>query len=158
MSLPLATTAVDNGKVMILVALVVLPIAAVAFAGSGKALKQLGKGRFAIEQELPPPRTLGPAPVVSRSVREAEVRQMLEAKSYRRQQRGEAPLDIEAELERMMALPEPGVAFDMNAQLREEVRQLVVARNERRMRKGEDPLDVETEVRRQLADLENLGQ
>ncbi len=143
---------------MILVALVVLPIAAVAFAGSGKALKQLGKGRFAIEQELPPPRTLGPAPVVSRSVREAEVRQMLEAKSYRRQQRGEAPLDIEAELERMMALPEPGVAFDMNAQLREEVRQLVVARNERRMRKGEDPLDVETEVRRQLADLENLGQ
>ncbi len=158
MSLPLATTAVDNGKVIILVALLALPIAAFAFAGSGKALKQLGKGRFAIEQELPPPRTLGPAPVVSRSVRETEVRQMLEAKSYRRQQRGEAPLDIEAEIERMMAVPEPGGGASMDAQLREEVRQMVVARNERRMRKGEEPLDVETEVRRQLADLDNLGQ
>ncbi len=157
MSLPLAATAVDNGKVIIFVALVALPIAAIAFAGAGKALKGLGKGRFAIEQELPAPRILGPAPPVSRAVREAEVRQMLEAKSYRRQQRGEAPLDIEAEVERMMAAPDPAVAPGMDVQLREEVRQLVVARNERRMRKGVEPLDVETEIRRQLSDLENFG-
>lgn len=157
MSPPLAT-AVDNGRVILFVALVALPIAAVAFAGSGKALKQLGKGRFAIDQELPPPRILGPAPTVSRTVRETEVRQMLEAKSYRRQQRGEAPLDIEAEIERIMAGPDPGAGSSMDAQLREEVRQLVVARNERRMRKGDEPLDVETEIRRQLSDLENLGQ
>ena len=150
--------AIDNGRILLLVALVVLPIAAVAFAGSGKALKQLGKGRFAIDQELPPPRTLGPAPTVSRAVRETEVRQMLEAKSYRRQQRGEEPLDIEVEIERMMAAPDPGIGSSMDAQLREEVRQLVVARNERRMRRGQEPLDVETEIQRQLSDLDNLGQ
>ncbi len=158
MSLPLATAALDNGKILLFVALVALPIAAVAFAGAGKALKTLGKGRFAIEQELPAPRTLGPPPPVSPAVREAEVRQMLEAKSYRRQQRGEAPLDVEAEVERMLATPQPGVGMGMDAQLREEVRQLVVARNERRMRKGQQPLDVEAEIRRQFADLDNLGQ
>lgn len=163
MSPPLATAALDNGKILLLVALVVLPIAAIAFAGAGKALKTIGKGQFAIEQELPAPRSLGPAPPVSRAVREAEVRQMLEAKSYRRQQRGEAPLDIEAEVERMLEAPDPGAsmggaAMDLDGQLREEVRQLVVARNERRMRKGQEPLDVETEIRRQLTDLENLGQ
>ena len=38
--------AIDNGRILLLVALVVLPIAAVAIAGSGKALKQLGKGRL----------------------------------------------------------------------------------------------------------------
>jgi hypothetical protein len=157
-SLPLAATAVDNGKVIIFVALVALPIAALAFAGAGRALKDLGKGRFAIERELPAPRILGPTPAVSPAVREAEVRQMLEAKSYRRELRGEAPLDIEAELEQMLAAPDPAVASGMDAQLREEVRQLVVARNERRMRKGEEPLDVETEIRRQLSDLESLGQ
>jgi hypothetical protein len=157
-SLPLATAALDNGKILLLVALVVMPIAAIAFAGAGKALKTLGKGRFAIEQELPAPRSLGPAPPVSRAVREAEVRQMLEAKSYRRQQRGEAALDVEAELERMLAAPEPSASIGIDGQLREEVRQLVVARNERRMRKGQEPLDVETEIRRQLTDLENLGQ
>jgi hypothetical protein len=156
-SLPLATAALDNGKILLIVALVVLPIGAIAFAGAGKALKTLGKGQFAIEQELPAPLSLGPAPPVSRAVREAEVRQMLEAKSYRREQRGEAPLDVEAELERMLA-PDPSASIGIDGQLREEIRQLVVARNERRMRKGQEPLDVETEIRRQLTDLENLGQ
>jgi len=157
---PLATAALDNGKILILIALVVLPIAAIAFAGAGKALKDLGKGPFAIEQELPAPLDLGggSGPPVSPAVREAEVRQMLEAKSYRRVQRGEAPLDIEAEVERMLAAPEPGAGIGMDAQLREEVRQLVVARNERRMRRGQEPLDVEAEIGRQLADLQNLGQ
>jgi hypothetical protein len=77
-----------------------------------------------------------------------EVRQMLEAKSARREARGEDPLDVEAE---MADLLRPSVTVD--EQLREEVRQLVVARNERRMRQGKEPLDVETEVDRQLRDL-----
>ncbi len=156
MPVPLAAEALDNGKILLLVALVVLPIAAIAFAGAGKALKTLGKGRFAIDSELPAPRDLGPAPPVSHAVREAEVRQMLEAKSYRRVQRGETPLDVEAEVERMLAAPEESASLGIDGQLREEVRQLVVARNERRMRKGQEPLDVEAEIRRH--DLENLGQ
>jgi hypothetical protein len=85
-------------------------------------------------------------------VQEAEARQMLEAKSYRRRLRGEAPLDVEAEVARLLDAPGasgPGV----EEKLREEVRQLVVARNERRMRRGEQPLDVERETERQLRDL-----
>ena len=75
---------------------------------------------------------------------------MLEAKSRRREARGEAPLDVEAELAELTAgTPTPG-----DPALREEVRQLVVARNERRLRQGKEPLDVETETERQLRDLQ----
>jgi hypothetical protein len=75
---------------------------------------------------------------------------MIEAKSYRRHRRGEPPLDVEAEVRRM--LDSPGAAGPgIDEKLREEVRQLVVAGNERRMRRGEQPLDVASETERQLA-------
>jgi hypothetical protein len=156
-ALPTAATDLENGMVILLVTLVVIPIAAIAFASSGPALKRLGKGRWAIEQEMPAKKSLGPAGPVDRRVQEAEVRQMLEAKSYRRQQRGGEPLDVDAELKRLLDPPTPPAA-GVDPELREEVRQLVVARNERRMRKGQEPLDVDAEIKRQLADLENLGQ
>lgn len=156
-ALPLAASDLGNGMIIILIALVVLPIAAIAFASSGAALKTLGKGRFAIEQELPAKRTLGPPPPVDPAVHAAEVRQMLEAKSYRRQRRGEAPLDIEEEMKQLLA-PAAPASQRIDSELREEVRQLVIARNERRMRQGKPPLDVKEEIERQLADLDNLGQ
>jgi hypothetical protein len=68
--------------------------------------------------------------------------------SDRREARGEAPLDVDAEVR---ALLRPPGADD--PELREEVRQLVIARNERRGRRGEEPLDVEAEVDRQMRDL-----
>jgi hypothetical protein len=77
-----------------------------------------------------------------------EIRQMLEAKSARRQARGEQPLDVDAEL---AALTSSTLGGDH--ELREEVRQLVIARNERRMRQGKEPLDVEAEIERQLRSL-----
>lgn len=140
--------ALTNGDILIIVTLVVLPITVVAFAGAGAVLRQIGKGPFAIEQELPQ-RTMGAAPPVSRAVREAEVRQMLEAKSYRREARGEAPLDVDAEVSRIMEGGEP--VLRMDPALRDEVRQHVVARNERRARRGEEPLDVDAEVERRLS-------
>ena len=73
---------------------------------------------------------------------------MLEAKSRRREARGEAPLDVEAEL---AALTSSRAGHD--PALRAEVRQLVIARNERRLRQGKEPLDVDQEVERQLRDL-----
>jgi hypothetical protein len=157
-ALPLAISDLGSGTIMILIVLLALPIAAIAFAGSGRALKTLGKGRWAIEQELPAKRPLGPPQPVDRRVQQAEVRQMLEAKSYRREQRGQAPLDVEAELKRLLEPSEAAPAAGIDAELRDEVRQLVIARNERRMRQGKPPLDVEAEIRRQLTDLENLGQ
>lgn len=79
---------------------------------------------------------------------------MLEAKSERRRQRGEAPLDVEAEAKRLLAAAEqPRGEEAMDAELRAEVRQLVVVRNGRRLREGREPLDVEAETEKQLADL-----
>ena len=73
---------------------------------------------------------------------------MLEAKSARREARGEEPLDVDAEVAALTA----GSAENDPA-LREEVRQLVIARNERRQRQGKEPLDVEAEIERQLRSL-----
>jgi hypothetical protein len=156
----LAVDPVTAGTVLIVVTIAVIPIAAIAFARSGSALKTLGKGQWAMERELPPSRGLtnsAPAPV-PRAVREAEVRQMVEAKSYRRQARGGEPLDVEAEVTRLLSEAESAPGAGIDRELREEVRALVKARNERRMRGGKQPLDVDAEVARQLRDLENLGQ
>lgn len=144
---------IQAGYVLTLITLIALPVALIAFARSGPLWQSVGKGPFAIEQELPPPSRLAqPEAPVDRKLQETEARQMLEAKSYRRRQRGEAPLDIEAEVRRL--LDSPGAAGPaIDEKLRAEVRQLVVARNERRMRRGEAPLDVGAEIDRQLADL-----
>ncbi len=137
--------AIDNGTVLVLITLAVLPVAAVAFARSGAAWKKVGKGAFAIEQE-PPPKQEGMK--VDRALQAAEARQMLEAKAYRRAQSGGAPIDVEAEMKRLLE-PAPG-PVEVDAELRDEVRRLVIARNERRLRRGEAALDVEAEVARQL--------
>jgi hypothetical protein len=144
---------IQAGFVLTLITLIALPVALIAFARTGPLWESVGKGPLAIEQEIPPPSRISqPEPPVDRRLQEAEARQMLEAKSYRRQRRGEAPLDVEAEVMRLLASPgAAGPAID--EKLRAEVRQLVVARNERRMRRGEEPLEVEAEVERQLVDL-----
>src|SRR5688572_22842658 len=99
--MPLA--AVEFGTVLILVVLVALPLGAIAFAmGAGNALKQIGKGDFAIEQEMPQRGGPGSAPVVSAAVREEEIRQMVEARSYRRVARGEEALDVDSEVEKLL--------------------------------------------------------
>ena len=152
MATPMGALAIQTGYVLAAITLVALPVAAIAFARSGPAWRGIGKGPFAIEQELPPTRMAQPQAPVDRALQEAEARQMIEAKSYRRSRRGEAPLDVESEVARLLASPGAG-GPGIDERLREEVRQLVVARNERRMRRGEQPLDVEGEVERQLADL-----
>jgi hypothetical protein len=149
--------ALSTGDAFLIAVIVAVPFALLSFVlGAKGALGQIGKGPLSIEQEMPQSEGGSSAPA-SEEVREAEVRQMVEAKAYRQAARGEAPLDVEAEVERLM---ESGAAPSLggDAGLREEVRQLVVARNERRARKGEEPLDVDAEVERQLRELENLGQ
>ena len=156
MDLATGAIGIQSGYVLAAITLFALPIAAVAFARSGPAWRGLGKGPFAIEQAVPPSRAGQPAPPVDPAIQAAEARQMLEAKSYRRQRRGEAPLDVDSEVARLLESPEaadPGI----DERLRAEVRELVIARNERRMRRGEDPLDVEAEIERQLDDFIGLG-
>jgi hypothetical protein len=96
----------------------------------------------------------GGAGAGSPSERELEIRQMLEARNERLVRRGEAPVDVDAELARLDPPPGAAGAGAHDPALTAEVRQLVVARNERRRRQGLEPLDVEAEVRRTLAELD----
>jgi hypothetical protein len=131
----------DFGTVLIVIAILAVLVAVASYWGTGRIYSGLGReGGLDMQREPAAPST-GP------EVQE-EIRQMLEAKSARRVARGEAELDVDAELSaltRSSASGDPG--------LREEIRQLVVARNERRMRQGKEPLDVESEVERQLREL-----
>jgi hypothetical protein len=130
------------GTVLIVVSLLAVVIAAVSYWGSGRIYSGLGRGDLELERERP-------AAAASATEAQEEIRQMLQAKSDRRTARGEAPLDIDAEIASLASAPGTG-----DPALREEVRQLVIARNERRQRQGKQPLDVEAEVDRQLRALE----
>jgi hypothetical protein len=131
----------EFGTVLIVIAVIAVVVAAVSYRGTGRIYSGLGReGGLDMTRE----------PTASASAAEVqdEIRQMLEAKSRRRQARGEPELDVDAELAELTrgsAGADPG--------LREEVRQLVIARNERRARQGKEPLDVEEEIERQLREL-----
>lgn len=155
MTLPLALSALQKGGVLLAVTGVLAPLVGFVLKRFAGGWETMGGGPFAILEERPRRSRAGGAPVqVDPAIQAAEVRQMLEAKSERRRQRGEAPLDVEAETERLLATADlPRGTEAMDAELRDEVRALVVARNERRMREGLAPLDVEAETERQLADL-----
>ena len=146
------------GIILILVVLIALPVGAVVFAmGAGGALKQIGKGQFAMEEDFPQS-SGGPVHAVSAEVREEEIRQMIQARSDRGVARGKEALDVDAEVQKLLEEAPAAPALGDDRALREEVRQLVVARNERRQRQGKKPLDVDREIERQLRELENLGQ
>jgi hypothetical protein len=132
----------DFGTIIIVVSIVAVIVAAASYWGSGRVYRGIGSSDLVMERE----RGAGAAPD-SAEARE-EIRQMLEAKSARRAARGEAPLDVDAELQALT-----GRSDTADPGLREEVRQLVLARNERRLRQGKEPLDVEAEVERQLRSL-----
>jgi len=131
------------GTVLIVVSVLAVVGAAVSYWGSGRIYTGLGRSDLEMERDRP-------SAAATAAETQEEIRQMLEAKSRRRQARGEEPLDVEAELEALTAAS-PGSG---DPALREEVRQLVIARNERRLRQGKEPLDVEAEIDRQLRDLE----
>jgi hypothetical protein len=131
------------GTVLIAVSVVAVLVAAASYWGSGRIYTGLGRSDLELERDRP-------AAAATPAETQEEIRQMLEAKSRRREARGEAPLDVDAELASLTTAT-PGAG---DPALREEVRQLVIARNERRVRQGKEPLDVETEIDRQLRDLE----
>jgi hypothetical protein len=115
---------------------------------TGDTHDQIGAGGFVSDGAIGAP---APAPVESRAERELEVRQMLTARSERLVRAGEPPLDIDAEVARLLGPPQ---SDELAPGVRNEVRQLVVARNERRVRQGLEPLEVEAEVVRTLEELE----
>ena len=135
------------GIVVIVIGILGAIAAIASYFGSGGVYDQIGKGAFALDRDEQPrgPKPGSPAALAEQA---EEVRQMVQARSDRGIARGQAPLDVDAEV---AALLRPAVSDD--PELRDEVRQLVIARNERRLRRGEDALDVEAEVERQMRDL-----
>jgi hypothetical protein len=144
----------EFGTVIVLVVLVVLPIAAVLFAGAFGLLEELGRGGLSTEERVPTP-PLPPGSAAAKAEREDEIRQLVQARSDRRVARGDAPIDVDAEVSRLLDVgSDPGSEETrQDRELREEVRQLVLARNERRIARGESQLDVEAEINRQLESL-----
>lgn len=125
------------GVVLFVVVAVAVVAALWSLATSAGAYDDIGRGGLSLGEE----RRGSDA-----AEREAEIRQLLQARNARRTARGEAALDVDAELRALVA-PEhdPG--------LRDEVRALVAARNARRAARGQEPLDVEAETERRLREL-----
>jgi hypothetical protein len=127
------------GTLVFVVAAVGAVVAVITLLGTARGYREIGGGGLTHDSDARPQAALD-------AERDEEIRQMLDARNARRERRGEAPVDLEAEL---AALDRP-VA---DAGLRDEVRDLVVARNHRRVRAGQEPLDVEAEVERRIRDL-----
>jgi hypothetical protein len=145
---------VEFGTLIWVVVIVIGPLAAILFANAFGLLDQIGRGGLFVDDRPPRP---APAPnsPAARAEREADIRQLVQARSDRRRARGEPALDVDAEVVRLMELDPAAQPEEdqQDAALRAEVRQLVIARNERRAARGQPPLDVEAEVERQLRDL-----
>jgi hypothetical protein len=126
-------------------------VAIASLFGRGRLYDDIGRGGMSIGEDRdlrPPARRSAP---VSAAERDDDIRQMLEARNARRAARGEATVDVEAEL---AELTRP-VGRDpvRDPEIVEEVRSLVRARNSRRVARGQEPLDEQAEIERQLRDL-----
>ena len=113
-----------------------------AHIGSGGLFEEESRGARSMKAP--------PTAAVLATERDEEMRQMLTARNERRVRKGQEPLDVEAEMRRLLSGP---ARTEADPALRAEVRDLVEARNARRVRQGKPPLDVESEVERQLRDV-----
>jgi hypothetical protein len=150
---------VSGGELVVLATVALIVIVALAFLATGtsaSAYDQIGAGGIARESEYGAgePATAPESPA-AQAEREREIRQMLSARSERLVRAGQPPLDVDAELARLLGVEQRGRASDRpDAELVVEVRTLVVARNERRAREGMEPFDVDAEVARTLDELD----
>jgi hypothetical protein len=121
------------GIVVFAVVALALLAAIAGFLARSRVYDEIGKGGFHHDDDRPARSPAADA--------DEEIRQMMAARNERRARRGEAPLDVAAEVARLSA--DPG--------LEAEVRAHVIASNERRARRGQPPLDVDAEVARRLS-------
>ncbi len=137
---------VEDAFFYVLFGVVAVGVIAAVLSLRGERYDHIGRGGLFEDAHRPAPKP--PPPAVAAAERDEELRQMLGARNARRRARGQAELDVDAEVARLT-----GQQARADPALVAEVRQLVEARNRRRVRKGQEPLDVEAEVARQLRDL-----
>jgi hypothetical protein len=138
----------EFGTVLWIVCALGIVVAFVSLILSGKTWEEYGRSRMVLDHDL----MRGPRPGSAAAIleRDTEIRQLLEARNARRERRGEPPIDVEQELQRL-------TAPKIDAELRQEIRDLVIARNHRRARVGKPPLDVEQEIEREIAGLSGIS-
>ena len=115
---------------------------------AASSYSQIGGGGLdaPIGDDAPP----GPPPP---DERDDEIRQLLEARNARRVRRGEAPLDVEAELAALIGAALAPGAPRRPASCARRFARSSMARNARRARAGLEPLDVDAEIARRLREL-----
>jgi hypothetical protein len=134
---------------------IVMSVLFLVTRGSDSMYDHIGQGGLTKESDYDGPGGAGQRALetpAGRSEQELEIRQMLLARSERRVSRGEEPLDIDAEVARL--LDDAKGSGEPDPALVAEVRQLVQARNERRVRQGKEALDVDAEIARTLEELD----
>jgi len=135
------------GTVVWIVCILGILVAFASLVINRKTWEEYGKNRLGSDSELGDSPKRGSAAALLE--RDAEIRQLLQARNARRARRGEPPIDVDEELKRL-------TTPHIDAELREEIRELVIARNHRRARTGKPPLDVEAEIEREIADLHGV--
>jgi hypothetical protein len=135
---------------LVLVVVLVAAVGAAIWAGlaSRNPYAQIGRGGLSLNEDEPA--RARPSAAVLAGEREAEIRQMLEARNARRIARGQPAIDVDDELHTLLRA-RPVVC---DPALVAEIRDLVEARNARRRRAGKPPLDVEEEVAKSLRELQ----
>lgn len=89
------------GTVVIAIAIVSAVVAVLSYIGTSQIYRGLGRTGLALDEpDLRPAPSPGSAAWQAEA--EAELRQLLQAKSARRQARGEPPLDVDAEVARRL--------------------------------------------------------
>jgi hypothetical protein len=134
---------------------VVMSLLFLTTRGSESAYDRIGAGGISREGDYGVGAPRAADAQAAQAEREREIRQMLSARSERLVRKGQPPLDVDAEMARLLAGERGERASNpRDGELVAEVRQLVLARNERRVRQGMEPLDVDGEVARTLDELE----
>ncbi len=150
---------IENGLALVVFGAVafsvVMSILFLTTRGSESAYDRIGAGGISREGDYGGGAPRAPDAQAAQAEREREIRQMLSARSERLVRNGQPPLDVDAEMARLLAGERGGRDSNpRDPELVAEVRQLVLARNERRVRQGIEPLDVDGEVARTLDELE----
>ena len=125
-------------------------IAIVSLFGRSRLYDDIGRGGLSIgeDRDMRPRGAQAPAAGVSSAERDAEIRQMLEARNARRAAQGRETVDVEAEL---AELTRPAAARIPRSS-RRSARSCGPATRAGSPR-GREPLDVDAEIERQLRDL-----
>ena len=160
-SVPPTVAFIENGLAFVVFGAVafslLMSVLFLATRGTESAYDRIGAGGISREGDHGAGQPEVADSQAAQAEREREIRQMLSARSERLVRSGQPPLDVDAELARLLAgAPADGEQAQRtrDPELLAEVRQLVLARNARRVRQGLEPLDVDGEVARTLDELE----